>query len=211
MRTGVGLEGMESANRAIAEDLRKRQKRAISVAGEQLKSELREMTRRALGDRLAKTWRLNTYGMDGSEDPAAWIYSKAPDIIQGNMRGGTIVPVAGTRFLAIPTANVPQRRGRGAKAKMSPEEVEAHFNDDLVLVRGKKPGTLLGYMNLIQALSTRRPGLRPKTKGRLRQGRKVKMVLMFTFVKSVRQRKMIDPDAAFARARRTARRLLEEG
>lgn len=211
MRTGVALEGMGAANRAIADDLKRRQKSAVEIVGRGLQKDLRAITRKALGDRLAKTWRLNEYGMKGSEDPAAFIYSKAPDIIRGNMRSGTIVPVAGTRFLAIPTANVPQRRGRGAKPKMSPEEVEAHFNDDLVLVRGKKPGTLLGYMNLIQGLSTRRPGLRPKTKGRLRQGRKVRMVLMFTFVKSVRQRQTIDPDAVFDKWRRKMRRLLEEG
>ncbi len=210
MRTSVQLDGMGAANAAIAEDLRERQKRAIAVGGEQLKTELRAMTQQALGDRVAKTWRLNEYGMESGEDPAAFVYSNAPDIIKGNMTGGTIVPVAGTRYLAIPTDRVPRRRGRGGKARMSPEEVEAHFNDDMVLVPGKRPGTLLGFMNLIRARSRSRPGFRPATKGRVRQGRKVKMVLMFTFVKSVRRAKTIDPDAAFERARATTRRLLEE-
>jgi len=198
MRSGIGLEGMEAANRAILSRLRKRQARAIEVGGEQLKTDLRAMTYRALGDRLAKTWRHKNYGIKSGRDPAAFVWSKAPDIIKGNMRGGTIVPVAGSRFLAIPTEHVPRRiGGRGAKAQLSPEEVEARYNQDFIFRPGRKPGSIVALIDLNAA----RGGKRSRSR---------RLVHMFTFTKSVRQARTIDPDAAFARARRTTRRLLEE-
>lgn len=201
MRTGVALEGMAAANQAIAARLRKRSARAIAVGGEQLKSDLRAMTRRALGDRLAKTWRLKNYGTKGEEDPAAFVWSKAPDIIRGNMRGGTIVPVAGSRFIAVPTEHVPRRiGGRGAKARLSPEEVEARYNQDFIFRPGREPGTLVALIDLNAARG-----------GGRRRSRTRRLVHMFTFARSVRQKRTIDPDAAFARARRTTRRILEEG
>lgn len=211
MRSSVALEGMGAANQAIIAEIRGRTRKAIAVGGEGLKQDLRAMTGAALGDRLAKTWRLKLYGQNGSESPAAFVWTKAPRIIAGNMRGGTIVAVHGARYLAIPTDRVPRRMGRGGKARMSPEEVEAHFNQDLILKKGRKPGTLLGFIEAISARSRRRPGLRNVTKGRLRQGRKVQLVLMFTFVRSVRQRKTIDPDAAFARWGARTRQMLQQG
>lgn len=206
MRATARLEGMGTANAAIAADLRARQTRAIGVGGEQLKTELRAMTQRALGDRLAKTWRLKNYGLESGGAPAAFVWSKAPDIIKGNMRGGTIVPVAGTRFLALPTEHVPRRiGGRGAKAQLSPEEVEARFNQDFIFRPGRKRGS---FVALIDLNAGRLRG------GRARGGRRARtqrLVHMFTFVRSARQTKTIDPDAAFERARTTTRRLLEEG
>lgn len=211
MQTEFKLEGMGAMNKQIASDLRKRTRRAIAVGGEGLKNELRDITRPVLGDRLSKTWRLRLYGQTGSEQPAAFIWSKAPRIIAGNMTSGTIVPVNGSRYFAIPTDKVPRRRGRGGKSRMSPEEVEAHFNQDLVVLRGKTPGTLLGFVEVVRARSTRRPGYRQATRRRIAQGRKPKMVLMFTFVRSIRRRKTIDPQAAFDRWSKRTQRMLQEG
>lgn len=211
LRSTFRLEGMAAVNAAILDDIRKRASDAIEAGGAGLQEDLRAATRSALGDRLAKAWRRKTYGSGTSESPAAFIWSNAPKIIEGNIRGGTIVPVNGTEFLALPTDNVPQRRGRGAKAKMSPEEVEAYFNQDLVLRPGKKPGTLLGYVEVVRGRSRRRAGFRQATKGRLKQGRKVELVLMFTFARSVRKLRTIDADAIFRKWRDWTRRRLQEG
>lgn len=194
MRSTFKLDGMKAVNAQIAKDLRARSLKAVEVGGEGLKQELRDMTRRALGDRLAKTWRLKIYGADGSQSPAAFIWTNAPRIMEGNMTAGTTVPVAGSEFLALPTDSVPRRRGRGAKSRMSPEEVEAHFNQDMILRPGKRRGTLLGFIDLARRGSS-----------------KARLVLMFTFVRSVRRDKTIDPQAAFARWRRRTRQLLQNG
>lgn len=200
MRSSFRLDGMAAVNKQIAKDIRSRAMKAVEIGGEGLKNDLRSMTGQALGDRLAKTWRLKLYGQDGSESPAAFIWTKAPRIIEGNMTGGTIVPVAGSRYLAIPTDSVPQRRGRGAKARMSPEEVEAYFNQDLILRRGRKAGTLLGFVDVIAARHKSRSA-----------GRRAQLVLMFIFTRAVRQRRTIDPAAAFARWRQRTRQMLQNG
>ena len=200
MDIGLKLDGMAAANRRFAEDLRERQRTAIKVGGEQLKQDLRRLTRGPLGERLAKAWQVEFYGMDGSESPAAFAYTKAPSIIRGNATGGTVVPIAGSEFLAIPSERVPRRRGRGAKARMSPEEVEAHYNQDLILRPGRKPGEIVGLIDANISAGTGK-----------RRAKKARLVLMFTFAKSLDQKKTIDPDAAMRRAARTTKRLLQDG
>ena len=211
MRTEFSLEGMAGFNAAIAEGLRKRSREAVRIGGEQLKSDLRTMTAGPLGNRIAKAWRLNFYGMNGDENPAAYVYSNAPAVIRGNMENITIVPRGGSQYFAIPTDKVPQRRGRGAKSKMSPEEVEAYFNQDMILRKGSRPGTLLGFVEVVRGRSKRRPGYRQSTRRRLAQGRKPNLVLMFTFARSVRKVKTIDPNAAFRRAAARTKRHLQNG
>ena len=191
---------MESFNRQIAADIRKRSAEAVRIGGEQLKRDLRAMTRGPLGERIAKAWRLQTYGDGKSESPAAFVWSNAPDVISGNMRNVTIVPRGGSQFFAIPTDDVPRRRGRGAKARMGPEEVEAHYNQDLILRKGRRPGTLLGFIDRNITIRTGR-----------RRARRQRLVLMFTFVRTLTKRKTIDPDAAFAKARARTKRHLQEG
>lgn len=205
------LEGMSAANRRMAADLRRRAAEAVRIGGEQLKRDLRAMTRGPLGERIAKAWRAEYYGLGKSESPAAFVYTKAPDVIAGNLENITIVPRGGSKFFAIPTDRVPQRRGRGAKARMSPEEVEAHFNQDLILKRSSTPGELLGFVEAVRARSRKRPGLRQATKRRIAAGREVKLIHMFTFVRTLTKRKTIDPDAAFRAARARTRRHLETG
>lgn len=187
---------MKSANKAILAEIQKRSRDAVEIGGEGLKQELRDMTSGPLGDKVAKTWRLKFYGMRGG-NPAAFIWTKAPRIIEGNIKGGNTVPVLGSKYLAIPTKSVPRRiGGRGAKSKMSPEEVEVRYNQDMIIRRGRKAGTLLGFVDM-------NVGYRGK-----RNSKRQRLVLMFTFVKSVRRRKTIDPQSAFVRwSDRTAKLL----
>jgi len=147
-----------------------------------------------LGRRLANTWRGKVFPGGGSSfTPAGFVWSKAAKIVGAFATGATILPTDGRRYLAIPTNNVPLKaRGR----RMTPVEVEATFNQDLI-VRMGRGGRKLAFVNVIAAKNKR--GFRAATKGRLAQGRQVKLVLMFILVPAVRIPKRIDPDATFQR------------
>lgn len=182
----------------LAED-RQVAERAHTLAMRQVtdgfKGELREMTLQAgLGQKLANAWRGETYPKAGvSLDPASWVHTNAPTIMRIFADGGTILPTGGRRYLAIPTANVPFK-GKGKL--MTPLDVEVAFNQDLIIRHGRA-GRLLAFVNVIAAKNNR--GFRQATKGRLAQGRAVKLVLMFTLVRSVTLAKRIDPDAVAER------------
>nr|WP_281375421.1 DUF6441 family protein [Sphingomonas jinjuensis] len=162
------------------------------------KQELRDqITSSGLGQRLANTWRGNVYPQSRrSVNPAGYIYSNAPDIVDAFSRGATIRPLAGRRFLAIPTNNVPQTRARGARKQMTPEEVQLAFNQDLFFKRGPN-GRVYAFVNAVQ--SRNRKSFKPSTKGRLAQGRAEKPVLMFVMVPAVRLPKLLDLDAVAAK------------
>jgi hypothetical protein len=158
------------------------------------KQELRDQVVGAgLGTRLANTWRGDTYPQSArSMHPAGVIRSKAPLIVDSFLRGAQIVPVNGSKYLAIPTKNVPFSRGsRGARRRMSPVEVEAVFNQDLILKKGRG-GHMLAFVDAVKGKNGR--GFRRATGGRLAQGRSSQLVLMFTLVPSVRMPKLLDLD-----------------
>lgn len=160
--------------------------------------ELRDqVTGGGLGQRLANTWRDRVYPEQReSMTPSGYIWSNAPEIIDGFIRGSTIRPVGGAKYLWIPTKNVPRARGRvnsrGRAIKggaMSPDEVENMFNDQLDIRKGKN-GTLLAFMDVVKA---RKAGaFRPATKRRMAQGREAKPVLMFVLRRTVRLPKLLD-------------------
>jgi hypothetical protein len=164
-------------------------------AGEGLQEELRDATRKAgFGNGVANAWRLRMYPQNGrSLDPAAYVFTKAPNIMASATKAQLIRPLGGRRYLAIPTDNVP---GIGRGKTMTPHEVETYFNQDLIIRRNRR-GTLLGLVKAIQARNKK--GFRRATKGRQAQGRSVKLILMFIFVPFVRTRKAIDLDAAAER------------
>ena len=191
----VQFDGLDEVAEQVTRELSGRSLEAVTIGGEQLKRDLRAMTRGPLGERIAKAWRLKIYGRDGSENPAAFAWSNAPDVVRGNMENITIVPRGGARFFAIPSKHVLRRRGRGKQKTMTPEDVEAHYDQDLIVTKGRKPGTLLGYIDLNHKRKTRKTRLR----------------LMFTFVMSVHQRKTLDVEGAFRKAADRARRHLENG
>jgi hypothetical protein len=164
-----------------------------------LKGELREQVVGAgLGRRLANTWRGKRYPeARPSINSAAYVWSKAPDIVDAFERGPTIVPVNGRKYLAIPTANCPPRRraggfgGKGRKA--SPFEVETIFNQDLKFAKTAN-GKLIAYVEVVAAKNSR--SFRPATPKRLAQGRKVAAVVMFVLVPTVQVRKRLDVEGA---------------
>ncbi|MFZ3484207.1 DUF6441 family protein [Sphingomonas sp. 3-13AW] len=172
--------------------------RAATVAmrattGDALRELRGQVTSAGLGQRLANTWRGNVYPKSrNGMNPAGYIYSRAPDIIDSFVRGATILPVNGSRFLAIPTASVPRALGRrGSARRMTPEQVEHTFNQDLFYQRGKN-GRVLAFINAVGARRGR--GIRQATSRRLAQGRVLKRVLMFTLVPVARMPKLLDLD-----------------
>lgn len=164
-----------------------------------LKNELREQVVGAgLGQRLANTWRSKQFPEGRpSANSAAYVWSKAPGIIDAHERGPTIVPLNGRKYLAIPTANCPPRRrggGFGSRGrKASPFEVETIFNQDLKFAKAAN-GRLIAFIEAVGAKSKR--GFRPGTPKRLAQGRAVVAVVMFILVPVVRVRKRLDVEGA---------------
>ncbi len=187
---------------------------AMVEATEFLKDLLRDdVIGAGMGSRLAKTWRGETYPKGGTSlQPAGYVWSKAPEIIDAFSRGVTIRPVEGSNYLWIPTKNVPPRRragnyastlGRRARGtRMSPEEVELAFNAELIIQKGKR-GSLLALIDVVGA--RRGGGLRPATAGRLKGNkavapRAVKRVLMFVLVRQAKMPHRLNLQAAADRA-----------
>ncbi|WP_313337282.1 DUF6441 family protein [Sphingobium yanoikuyae] len=184
-----------------------------------LRDDYRQQVRDAgMGNRLANTWRAEAYPKGGrSLNPAGYVWSNAPAIIDAFSRGAYIRPVNGGKWLWIPTRNVPARRRAGYYSssikrsngtRMSPEEVELHFNAELQIVIDGNKGE--AFIDVVSGLSG---GYRRATAGRTqgRRGmapRKAKPVLMFTLTKSVRMPRLFDLDGpAERRAANVARRI----
>lgn len=190
---------LNDALRGMEGDVAEAATTAMRECSTGLKNELRDQIKSAgLSARLANTWRGNTYPQNRrSVTPAGYVYSNAPAIIDSFTSGATIVPVNGGKYLAIPTKNVPRATGRrGATRKMTPQQVEDAFNQDLFFRRGKG-GHVLAFISAVR--SKNKKGWRRGTKGRLAQGRDVQPVLMFTLVPSVRMPKKLDLDGPAAR------------
>lgn len=160
-------------------------------AGEGLLEELRDLTFAAgLGTRLPYTWKLNSYPKSGhSLAPAAYIYSKAPGIIDFFSAQRVVTPIGGA--FAIPVSPVVKRGGK----PMDIHEVQRHFGQQLEW-RRLKSGNIGLFADLMLGKSTKRPGFRRVTPGRLKQGRESQKVLLFVLVRSLRTKKLIDLDRA---------------
>jgi hypothetical protein len=75
-----------------------------------------------LGKRLANTVRAKRYPESGfSANAAAFVWTKAPNIIEAHNRGATIVPVHGGKYLAWPTPEAGVKHSSGRKhARITP-------------------------------------------------------------------------------------------
>lgn len=184
--------------------------RAARDNTEATKEDWRDQIRRAgLGARLANTVRARTYPMIGeSLDPATWVWTKAPTIIDAYDRGATIRPVNGSRRLAIPTLDVPKRGRR----RLTPEEVETLYDQDLTIRIGRR-GTLLAFVDAqggiaqwtranqrLRQYGAGARGARAAYKPRPKRTGKPIWKLMFILVPQVRVQKLLDTDAVAARA-----------
>lgn len=168
-----------------------------------------QITSARLGPRLARTIRSQVYpqGQD-SVDAAAMIWTKAADIIDSYARGATIRPVNGAKYLWLPTDEVPKKRQGD---RLTPEEVEARFGRELVVVdpkhwRMKTTTTLTkqgvafaGFSGLVPRKATGR--WRNASPNQMNKGHRSyrettrQFVVMFTLVPSVTKDKRLDLDA----------------
>lgn len=199
MRIEAGFDGLKMALDGFEGSIADAATAAMRETTPIAKQELREqVTSAGLGARLANTWRGDVYPRSRqSVNPAGYIYSNAPDIIDSFSRGAQIVPLAGRRFLAIPTKNVPNAVGRrGASRKMTPEQIENSFNQDLFFKRGRA-GRVLAFISAVRSRSGKT--FRRGTKGRLAQGRELQPILMFVLVPTARAPKLLDIEAVAAK------------
>lgn len=175
--------------------------------GQHLQATLRQQVRAAgLGELVANAWRLQIFPKQASRKSfgvKARVFTKAADIITGFDEGAVIRAKNGARFLAIPLADVPRKRGvgRGGTSRMTPDDVETAFNQDLHFMpwgRGR-PG---GYLYLRNVTRGRRGGLRVTTTERRRQGREAEIVPMFILIPAARLQKKLDLEVAASSADR---------
>jgi hypothetical protein len=102
--------------------------RAVRAETERLKTELRQQVTTAFGERsrgIANAWRSRVFPQTGESLGAAGIvWTKVPNIIDAFERGAVIRARSG-RFLAIPTGFNRQGGRRGAKPRVTPQQMVA--------------------------------------------------------------------------------------
>ncbi|WP_347270987.1 DUF6441 family protein [Rhizorhabdus histidinilytica] len=180
------------------DDIARATMRAMDRATVDVKDELAaQMVQAGFSVRFSRAWDRAVYPNKGkvSINPAGYVKSKAPEIIDAFTRGATIRPINGSRYLWIPTKNVPKARRRVLRAggiarggALSPEEVEDRFGDFIYL--HEKGGGLGAYVEAIRGLNNRSE--RRATKRRHAQGRKQRLVKMFSLQRVVRMPKLLN-------------------
>lgn len=163
-------------------------------ATEGLKEDLRgDVAAAGLGPRLAKTWRGKTYPEGGeSVEAAAFVWTKAPKIIDAFNRGVTIKSKDGF-FLAIPTEYAGKGLGGG---KITPGEWERRTGLRLRFVyRRGAPSLLVAQMRSRVGKGALNPATRfGKASARTKTG--LATVVIFTLVPQTKLRKRLDVKAA---------------
>lgn len=194
MQIDVGLPDFTAIMRDVEGGIAKAATGAMRETSKPAVLELRQqVTSNGLGQRLANTWRDRVYPEKReSMAPSGYIWSNAPEIVDSFVRGATIQPVGGGKYLWIPTKNVPRARGRSRASstkRMTPDEVQAEFNQEFVILKGRS-GRLLAFLARDRA-ATKSGGIRKARKGRMAYG-KQELTLMFTLVRTVRLPKLLD-------------------
>jgi hypothetical protein len=121
----------EKLSKVFSEELRAGEvavTRGIKVETERLKSILRQQATSAFGSRsrgISNAWRSRVFPNVGESLRAAGIvWTKVPSIIDAFERGVTI-RARGSRYLAIPTGFNRQGGRRGAKPRVTPQQMVA--------------------------------------------------------------------------------------
>jgi hypothetical protein len=192
-----GLSGAEAdAARSVTDAMRE------ATAG--LKGDLRaDVVDAGLGQRLANTWRGKTYPEGGASlEAAAFVWSKAPNIVDAFDRGVTIQSSRGF-WLAIPTsaAGVKGISATGARQRITPGGWERRTGMRLRFVyRRGQPSLLVADNARLSKKGLARPNI-----GRTRAGasytrlRGRSTVVVFILVPQVTLRKRLDIASAAQR------------
>lgn len=200
MRTSVSVDGMRQAVDGAVDTAAEFITDAMRGATGTLKLALRDQILGAgMGQRLANTWRGETYPENGhSLSPAGYVWSNAPDIITTFASGATIRPHAGKDYLWIPSKNVPRAPGRGrttSTKKMTPDQVLAAFRVPEFIIKKGRQGRKLAF--IAERLGSTARGSRKRVKrGRLAHGSDSELILMFTLTSWVTPKQKLDLDAA---------------
>lgn len=212
MRIQAALSGnLEKMMREELDSSRGAVTRGVSKATEGLKLAWRgEIVAAGLSTRLSNTVRGEVYPKGRESRGAAGLVFVKPGkpgrwgsavAILTNLSKGAVIRARNARFLAIPTENVPRKRGRGNGGRMTPTEVEDLYNRDLVLV--KRPGrpALLIMPGLVASRSgkTFRAATSERAKrdvARTGAARGEVSVVMFVLVPQVTIARRIDFDRA---------------
>lgn len=187
------FDGSERAFAGIVTD-------AMRGATGGLKQTLRsQVTSAGLGARLANTWRGEVYPESGDAlNPAGYVWSNAPAIIDAFARGATIAPLGGKHYLWVPTKSVPRAaaQGRASSTKrMTPEQLLASFGLSEFLIRKGRGGRLLAF--IVEGRGTTKLGrVRAPRRGRLAHGADGQLVLMYTLTPTVKLPQELDLDGA---------------
>ncbi|MER2249540.1 DUF6441 family protein [Methylorubrum podarium] len=172
-----------------------------------LKEDLRADVRAAgLGQRLANTWRGQTFPRTGeSAESAAYVSSNAPKLIDAFDRGVTIT-ARNRRFLAIPTPDagvrqVSKRRSKGSTGNtLTPAAWERETGIRLRFIPSRNGGGVLvadAYYRRQAARYQGRKSFRPIKEAGPDKGRS--FVVIFVLVRQVKLRKRLDIDATAKR------------
>ncbi|KQP02658.1 DUF6441 family protein [Methylobacterium sp. Leaf93] len=179
---------------------------AMKQVTEGLKQDLRDdVTSSGLGQRLANTWRGQTFPKAGeSVDAAAYVSTNAPKLIDAFDRGVTIV-ASGRKYLAIPTPEagvrqISKRRTKGSTDNtLSPASWERETGVKLRFIPTRTGGVLVAdafYRRQARRYQGRK-SFRPIRETGPDKGRQ--FVVIFVLVKQVKLRKRFDIDATAKR------------
>lgn len=184
---------------------------AMVEGADLLKQDLREDTAAGLGPRLAKSWRARVYPQgQTSLDPAGWVWSNAPKLVDAFDRGVTIKSAQGA-WLALPTPAAGAKgysrssvgRAYGSRAKLervTPGGFERRTGLKLRFVFKSSKVALL----VVDAARYDNRGRAAPLKARGRHSRLYRdggrTIVVFVLVPQARLKKRLDIAAAAARA-----------
>ncbi|CAA7618957.1 conserved hypothetical protein [Magnetospirillum sp. LM-5] len=195
MRVLAAIRG--DLTRVMADEVKATERAASSAmrdATNGLKLDLRaQVTGAGLGQRLANSWRSQTYPASGeSLCPAGLVWSKAPHIIRAFDEGATIRSADGF-WLAVPGPGCPARIG---KKRPTPRLVEERLGIPLRFVY-RRGGPSLLVADDMRARTGKRGGF-----ARSRTGRNAATAIMFLLYPQVTLRKRLDINRAKGAAER---------
>jgi hypothetical protein len=211
MRVRAGVDNFADAYSELEEDVASFVTAAMVEGTQLLKVDLGEIVQASgLGNRLGKTWKSKVYPQgQNSLDPAGWVWTKAPVLIDAFDRGVTIRARDGL-WLAIPTKAAGQRApvagaaalgGRqGKTARVTPGGFERRTGLKLRFVyQHNKPSLLVVDTAKRDALG-RAARYQPKGRGSKLYGPSGQTIVVFILVRQVRLAKRFDVDSAADRA-----------
>jgi len=203
MRVSVGQPDFAAINRGFEDDIGASLKAAIGEAGKLLQADLRQdVINAGLGSKLANAWRARTYPANGpSLDPAAWVWTKAPKLIDVFQQGVTIRSRDGF-WLAIPTPAAGSvtgyRNAAGGRTRITPGAWERRTGLRLRLIyrRGKRTSFLVSSDVRINTRGVAAPNIgKSKAGGSFTRLTARASAIIFILVPQVRLNKRLNGDA----------------